>query len=237
MRKIMLLTFALAILALTACQKMDGYGQLSFSLQEGEVSDIAVRGRVSDYAALPPEENFTLSIKSGSSIVWTGPLSTYKQTARFKAGSYTAEANYGAAEEEGYEKPYFFGAVAFSIVGGQTTAVTMPVSLGNAIVKIVTTASFDNYYVTRSFKITTGAGNVFDNVSRPVFIDAYKFSLTGSLTTQGGIVKTISEKSWNVEAATCYTIKFDVTNTGITTISISFDDTVQEVSFVEELNN
>ncbi len=237
MKKTNYLTATLVALALTACQKTDGYGQLNFFLEEGEVYEITTRGSVSDYATLPADGDFTLSIKSGSSLVWTGLISVFDPTTQFRAGSYTADVTYGNAEDEGYEKPYFYGSTNFDITGGQTTAVSIPVSLGNSIVKIRTTIAFDNYYSSKSFKITTGAGTVINNVTGPVFMDAYKFTLSGTLTTQGGTVKTISDQTWNVDAATCYTVKFDVTNTGSTTVSISFDDTVQTVNFSEELND
>lgn len=237
MKKPVLLTTALAVLALISCQKTEGYGRLDFSLKDGEIADVTTKGSVTDYVELPSEGNFTLTIKNGTATVWTGLLSTYDPEMTFKAGAYTAEVAYGNPEDEGYGKPYFFGTMEFSIVGGQTTPVTIPVSLGNTIVKISTSAAFDAYYTARSFDITTGAGTEIKNVSGPVFMDAYRFTLTGSLTTQGGGVKTIAPKTWNVDAATCYTVAFDVTNTGSTTVSISFDDTVQEVSFTEELND
>jgi len=237
MKNSVLLTAALAALALASCQKTEGYGRLDFSLKEGDVADVTTKGSVSDYATLPSEGDFTLTIKSGTTTSWTGLMSAYDPTTQFKTGNYTAEVTYGNPEDEGYDKPYFFGTTDFSIIGGQSTPVTIPVSLGNSIVKIVTTTAFDNYYTAKSFKITTGAGTVIDNVSGPVFMDAYKFTLTGSLTTQGGGTKTIAAQTWNVEAATCYSVKFDVTNTGSTTVSISFDNTVQEVSFTEELND
>lgn len=237
MKKQLLWTAALAALALTGCRKTDGCGQLTFSLEEGVVADVMTKGNVSDYASLPSEGNFTLSVKSGSEVLWTGLLSAYDPATNFKVGTYSAEVAYGNAEDEGYGKPYFFGKTDFSISGGQTTNVSIPVSLGNTIVKISTTQAFDNYYVSKSFKITTGAGTVIDNISGPVFMDAYKFTLSGTLTTQGGVVKTIASQTWNVDAATCYNVKFDVTNIGSTTVSVSFDDTVSNVDFVEDLND
>jgi len=237
MKKLFLLTAAFASIALSSCRKTDDYGRLSFSLSEGEVADVVTKGSVSDYATLPAEGSFTLSVKSGSTVLWAGLLSSFDPSTQFKVGNYTAEVSYGDAEDEGYGKPFFYGTVDFAITGGQTTAVNIPVSLGNAIVKISTTTAFDNYYTTKSFKITTGAGTVINNVSGPVFMDAYKFTLSGSLTAQGGAIKTISDQTWNVDAATCYIVKFDVTNTGSATVSISFDDTVSTVAFVEELND
>lgn len=237
MKKPVSLTTVLAVLALISCQKTEGYGRLEFSLKEGEIADVTTKGSVTDYVALPSEGSFTLTIKSGTNTVWTGLLSAYDPTTAFKSGAYTAEVSYGNPENEGYGKPYFFGTTGFSIIGGQTTPVTIPVSLGNTIVKIGTSAAFDEYYTARSFTVTTGAGTEIKNVSAPVFMDAYKFTLTGSLTTQGGEIKNITPQTWNVDAATCYTVMLDVTNTGRTTVSISFDDTVRGVSFTEELND
>lgn len=236
MKRIAIVMAALAAIVLSGCQKTAQTGRLCFALEEGEVADVQTKGNVSDYAAIPSEGDFMLTIKSGSSTVWTGLLSEWNGTKELEVGKYTAEVSFGSAEDEGYSKPCFAGKADFTVTGGQVTYVNIPVSLGNAIVKISCTDAFKSYYTSYSFTITTGAGNVFENVSAPVFMDAYKFTITGVLTAQNGKSATMAPKTNNVEAASCYNVIFDATNVGSVTMTISFDDTVQTVEFEQDLN-
>ena len=236
MKRMKFITVALAALALAACQKADQTGRLIFSIEEGQVADVETKGNVSDYATIPSAGNFLLTVKNGPAILWSGMLCDWDSTKELKAGNYTAEASYGSATEEGYAKPYFFGSANFSINGGQSTTVGIPVSLGNTIVKISCTDAFKNYYTSYTFTVTTGAGNVFEYKEGGIFMDAYKFSISGTLTAQNGSTYTMAARSWNVDPATCYNVKFDVSNTGSVTVSVSFDDTVQTVELVEDLN-
>lgn len=227
---------AIAALALAACQKADQTGRLAFSIEEGQVTDVETKGNVSDYATMPTAGDFLLILKNGPTVLWSGMLSDWDSTKELKSGNYTVEASYGSAEEEGYAKPYFYGSANFSINGGQSTTVGIPVSLGNTIVKISCTDAFKNYYTSYSFTVTTGAGNVFEYKEGGIFMDAYRFNVSGTLTTQNGATYTMVPRTWNVEPATCYNVKFDVSNTGSVTVSVSFDDTVQTVELVEDLN-
>lgn len=236
MKRMKFIAAALAALALAACQKADQTGRLVFSIEEGQVADVETKGNVSDYATMPSAGNFLLTVKSGPTMIWSGLLSDWDSTKELKAGNYTAEASYGSLEEEGYAKPYFFGTSNFSINGGQSTTVGIPVSLGNAIVKISCTDAFKNYYTSYSFTVTTGAGNVFEYKEGGIFMDAYRFSVSGTLTAQNGSTYTMTPRTWNLEPATCHNVKFDVSNTGSVTVTVSFDDTVQTVELVEDLN-
>lgn len=236
MKRMKIITAALVALALAACQKADQTGRLIFSIEEGQVADVETKGNVSDYATMPSAGNFTLTVKSSGTVLWSGMLSDWDSTRELKAGNYTAEASFGSPEEEGYAKPYFFGSSNFSINGGQSTTVGIPVSLGNSIVKISCTDAFKNYYTSYSFTVTTGAGNVFEYKEGGIFMDAYRFSVSGTLTAQNGKTYTMTPRTWNADPATCYNVKFDVSNTGSVTVSVSFDDTVQTVELVEDLN-
>lgn len=231
------MTIAIAAAVLTGCVKTEGTGWLNLSITEGEVADVIAKSTLSDYAQLPASGNFSLTIKSGKNTVWSGLVSEWNPATGLSSGNYTAEVTYGSIEDEGPSKPYFSGAANFSIAGGQSTNVTIPVSLGNAIVKIECTDAFRNYYKSWSFTITTGAGNVFDDVKEAIFMDAFKFSITGTFTSQSGAVRKMAAKSWFVDPATCYTVKFDVTNTGSVAITVKFNDTVEKVEFTEDLNS
>ena len=70
-------------------------------------------------------------------------------------------------------------------------------------------------------------------------VDAYQFKVKGELTNQAGKVQSFSEKEFkNLAPATCYTLKFDASNVGGSSITISFDDTVVDADLIDvDLND
>lgn len=238
MRNSRIILVALAAISLaTACQKAEQSGAVTIALEEGPVAEIVTRSNVSDYAALPSEGSFDLSITSGKNTIWSGPLSTWDTEMKIKAGTYTATVTCGDPEVEGPARPYFAGSAEFAVFGGQTSTVSIPVTLGNCVIRIECTDAFKNYFTSSSFTVTTGAGNVFEYAGEALFIDAYKFSIVGKGTTQAGKEYNFEEKNWNVSAATCYTVRYDVSNVGGLTVTVSFDDSVETVYFSQELND
>lgn len=69
-------------------------------------------------------------------------------------------------------------------------------------------------------------------------MDAYTISVSGTLTNQGGKTQNFSKDYKALAPKTCYTIKFDVSNVGGNSITVSFDDTVEDVGLVDiDLND
>lgn len=223
-------------LILCSCNKDEQYGSLAVALEEGYVAEVVTKGNVSDYASLPDNGAFSLTITGGKKAGWSGPLSDWDSGTKLKAGTYKAVVNCGDPEQEGPERPYFTGEKEFNITGGEVSEVGIPVSLGNCVVKISCTDAFNSYFKTSSFTITTGAGNVFSYTGSGIFIDAYKFTVSGSVTAQNGASYNLADKTWTVKGATCYNVKYDVDNVGSVTVTISFDDTVETVTLTEDLN-
>lgn len=229
---------ALASVLFVSCNKEKQGSMLRFTLAEGQVREVVTKGNVSDYAALPAESDFNLVVKDASGkSVYSGALLGWDQTTSLAAGSYTASVAAGSEFDEGPQKPYFLGSTEFSVKGAETTSVSIPVSLGNVIVKVVCTESFRNYYPEYAFTLTTpdnAAG--FDCTTNAVFV-AYQFTVSGTVTNQSGKTYSLEPKTWKGDAATCYTVKYDVTNVGGASVTVSFSDSVQTVDLGEiELN-
>ena len=117
---------------------------------------------------------------------------------------------------------------------------SIPVALGNTIVKIACSNNFRNYYTDYTIKITRDGADVVTltkDETRAAFVDGYKFTVEGTLTSETK-TQTFSKDFSNLNEATAYTLTFDVSNVGGSTISISFDDTVEEVELGNvELND
>ena len=244
-RKFILGMAALALLPVSCSKQQSGEsldGKVSFSLDaDGQVTE-TTRSNVADYATLPQSGKFTIVLTNASGDeVYNGLLEGYSSSTALKAGNYSVSAVYGSARDEGFEKPFFSGSKSFSINGGGTTAVAIPVSLANSIIKVECSDAFKAYYPEYSFSVKTGGGTTIafpKGETRAAFVDAYTISVSGSLTNQGGKELTFSKDYKALSPKTCYTLRFDVSNVGGTAVRVSFDDTVEDVELVDiDLND
>lgn len=244
MKHLQALIGALILLVAVSCTKnqVEGYGSVSFALDNNVEIVEQTRSNVSDYTTLPSTENFTITIKDASNAtVWSGLISEWVSSPiQLKAGNYTVEATYGSLEEEGFDKPYFYGTASFAVTGGQTIAVSIPVSLGNTIIKVSYSDNFKAYFSDYTFKLTRDNSDIAvfaKDETRGAFIDGYKITVEGEMT---GELKTFSysQEYSNLEVATAYTLAFDVDNVGSATLTVTFNDEVETVELGDiELND
>lgn len=242
--KILKLAFPIILaLAAVSCNKgavVSENGRISFAVSRSDQVADATKSLVSEFTTLPSAGSFTLEI-TGNDYNWTGLLSEWDATTALPVGNYTVRAVYGVEGEEGFDKPYFAGQTSFAVIGAQTTAVSIPVSLANTIVKVVCSEMFNNYYPEYAFTVATGSGAEIafpKGETRGAFIEAYKFTISGSLTSQGGNVQSFSKEYTGLDEKTCYTVNFDVDGVSGLSINITFDDTTEAVALEEvELND
>lgn len=229
-----------ALLLASSCAKSSDEGTVSFRISEDETIGMVTRSSVSDFAEMPSPDDFRISVITSTEDVI--PVEDTSEPTTLPVGSYTARATYGAAEEEGFGKPFFTGEQTFSVASGQASLVWIKTELGNAIIRLEYTESFRKYYTDFKFTVTTGNGTAIDFTpaeTRAAFVDAYQIKVKGSLTSQGGRTVSFPEKEYKgLKAATCYTLRFDASNIGSGTISIRFNDIVENVDLGDfELND
>lgn len=238
---------ALSLAALSCSTKVtpgDGGngGFVNFTVENGGEIVEVTKSNVSDYTALPEASDFNITVKDSDGVsVYDGAVSGWDSSKSLQTGDYSVTAACGEEGSEGFDKPYFTGSKNFTVTGGQTTSVTVPVKLGNSIVKISCSENFRNYFTDWSFSIKTGSGTTVDfpkTETRAAFIEAYRFSISGSFTSQGGKVTRFEKEYSSIEANTCYTISFDASNIGGLKVSVNFDDTVETIDCGDiELND
>lgn len=244
MKHLQALIGALILLVAVSCTKnqVEGYGSVSFALDNNLEIVEQTRSNVSDYTTLPSKENFTITIKNASGEEsWSGLISEWVSSPiQLRAGNYTVEATYGSLEEEGFDKPYFYGTASFAVTGGQTINVPITVSLGNTIIKVSYSDNFKAYFSDYTFMLTrdnTEIAVFAKDETRGAFIDGYKITVEGTMT---GELKTFSysQEYSNLEVATAYTLAFDVNNVGSATLTVTFNDEVETVELGDiELND
>ena len=233
--------------AAAGCKKTEApaadTGSITFAVAaQQEVADVT-RSKVSDITDLPAAADFTLTITDAQKkTVWSGTIAQMTEPYTIAAGEYTATAQYGSVSDEGFDKPCFTGSMPFTINGGDSKQITIPVSLANAIVKVSCTDMFRNYFSDYSFKITTAAGTQIafpKSETRGAFIDAYKFTIDGTLKNQGGTAQSFNKTyDTGINPATCYTVTFDASSVGGTSITVTFNDTTETIDLGDiELND
>ena len=150
------------------------------------------------------------------------------------------DSNLWFAEDEGFDKPYFTGSANFTVVGAQTTAVTIKVSLANTVILISCTDNFRNYYQDYTFNLVRAGQPIASFVkgeTRGAFVDGYKVSIEGSVTSATK-TQTFEKEYSNLNEATAYTIMFDASNVGGATITVTFNNTVETIELGDfELND
>lgn len=216
-------------------------GYVTFDLSGNWDITEVTKSNVADFVALPSTTDFTLTILDASSTqVWTGMVAEWDGTTRLRAGEYTVTAVYGDITSEGFDKPFFTGTQSFTVFGGQTVSVSVPVSLGNTIMKVATSQYFNNYFTDYSIRLTRDGNEIAaftKGETRVAFIDGYKVTIEGTLVSEAG-TKTFSEEHTGLEVATAYTYSMDVSNVGGSTITIRFNDAVETVELEDyELND
>lgn len=242
--RLLLGMMALALVPTSCSRHQDtADGNVLFSVATDGQVDVVTKSNVSDYTTLPQTGKFTIVLTNGSGEeIYNGLLEQFAASKKLKAGNYSVKAGYGSTSEEGFEKPCFTGVKSFSVTGGGTTTVAIPVTLANTIVKVECTDAFKAYYTDYSFTVKTGGGTEIPfskTETRAAFVDAYMISVSGNLTGQGGKTQAFSGKEFRpLSPKTCYTLKFDVSNVGGRSITISFDEAVEEAELTEvDLND
>lgn len=235
---------ALAVFAAVSCAKtqQDGCGRIRFEVAgDYNVTDVT-RSNVSDYTALPSPADFNIDVlDASSSTVWTGKISEWDSATVLPAGSYSVKASYGALEDEGFDKPYFYGSQTFTVTGGATASVSIPVALGNTVVLVSCTENFRKYYSDYTFTLSRNGAEIVTFVkddTRAAFVDGYRFTVSGAIVGPTGKTYSFSSDYQTMKEATAYTFVFDASNVGGATITISFNDTVETIDLGDiELND
>ncbi len=238
---------AVAVAAASCSTKISGDGNtasgfVKFAVSGTDEIALVTKGNLSDYTTLPSSSDFQIVVKnSDGAPMYEGTVSGWDASTPLTAGNYSVTATYGTEGEEGFGKPYFTGNTNFAVNGGQTTSVSVPAKLGNSLVRIECSESFKNYFPAYTFTVKTGSGTEIafpKGETRAAFVEAYKFTLSGSFTSQGGTEKNFSKDYNTIEANTCYTVKFDASNIGGLKVTVTFDDTVETVDCGDwELND
>ena len=228
----------LAALLFASCSDENGLdsgatGKLNISLKPDYslTSSVGEDSRATQSQA--PEINLadvTIHIvKDDGSVDKEFPYSELEANSTLPTGAYTLEAYYGSENDEGFEKPYFYGAAEFHIYDSETSNPEVFISLSNSMVSVTYSEAFKNYFsaYTTTLQSEAGVPVTFSQIeNRPAYLKPGEIAITINATKTTGTQISLQPASIKAKAKTYYNVTFDVNggNVGDATLTITFDD-------------
>lgn len=194
---------------------------------------------------VPKAEQFAVNLKSADgsySKDWVS-IDSFNHEASFPIGDYTLSAFYGDMEQEGFEKPYFYGETAVHVSPSAESQAHIVATLANAMVSIRYTDRFkENFQAYSAAAQSEGHDWIVyaQDENRPVYISPSDVKLNLTLTDSEGRQVTIQPAGFNALARHHYIVTFDVDGTaGDLKLNVIFEENVEsesvEVSLGDDL--
>lgn len=168
---------------------------------------------------------------AGKAVGSWASVADFDATATFPTGRYTLEASHGRRDDEGFDKPYYFGSTAFTMAESTTTPVALTATLANAMVSVTTTEAYNSYFSSSTVDLATSLGNTLrfvDSETRAAYVAPGSINIAANVTRPDGTTATYRAAAFAAEARHHYHVTLDVNggNVGSGTLSITFDDSV-----------
>ncbi|MBD5224644.1 MAG: DUF4493 domain-containing protein [Bacteroidales bacterium] len=159
-------------------------------------------------------------------------------------GTYQFEVYYGEPEDEGFEKPYYYGEQTVTVMENQTSTVEVTATLADAMVSVSYSDAVLSYFSEIDGTVHTSLQNEFTYApeeERPLYVTPGAVSVTVDVKKQNGVTATLSTDRIMAEARNHYHVNFDVNGgeTGSPTLSVTFssalDEEVVEIDLSDEI--
>lgn len=227
-----------------------GKGTIVLNLTaSGELGNLASGGRAdvtADVPNFPTVDQFSIRLTPvGGTPVEYATVAEFEENmeAGVRAGAYTIEAYYGDPLDQG-DKPYVYGVQTLRVTEQTVSTVDMTATLANSLVEVTYTDAFKSYF--RNYSTTlksdknTGEVTVTGVDGATKYVTPGFINVTMAATYVNGKEAHLNPKNFSAEAAFLYRVKYDVNagQVGNPTLSITFDDNIDEVETVEiDLSN
>lgn len=224
-----------------------GNGKINPSLKtDYTISSSSSVNRSEGIDVITPEVNqFSLHLtKTDGSLERTWNLfNEFQPEDEYSAGAYRMDAFYGDENEEGFDKPYYYGSAEFNVYDSQSTPVSIVAELKNTMVSVEYTDAFKNYFADYGVKIHSGGGDYIQfakDETRAAYVKSGTIAIEVSLTKTNGVSSTFEPAAIsNAEPKTHYRIKLDVNGgeVGDAQLQITFDDTTEVEPVIIDLSD
>ena len=175
-----------------------------------------------------------LTLTSSDGVAKTWSYGDFPSDQDFRVGDYTLEAVYGNVEDEGFDKPAYYGATTLKVKENETTRPTLTATLANALISVEYTESFKDYMTDWSASLhsleSTSSVTIAQDETRPAYMRPGTVALAVNFTMPNGQqVEGLKVADIPAEARHHYTMTVNVNNgdTGTAQLVISFDDSIE----------
>ncbi len=187
-----------------------------------------------DGVAIKPELNdckLIIMSKTGTYLQTWDHVSDYTPSDNpLTIGTYDVTLSYGALEDEGFDKPYYYGSATTTVKQDETSEVSVEATLCNTMVKMKYTDAFKKYFTDYTATIHSDGGKYITfekDETRAAYVRPGNISIDLSVTKPNGLSGTFEvEGISNAAARTLYNVTVDVNDGGVgdAQVTISFDD-------------
>ena len=172
---------------------------------------------------------------------WTS-VAEFPTDQQFKVGDYHFEAYYGNIEDEGFEKPYYYGDQNIKVTDGGTTKVALTAALANTMVSVSYTEAFTKYMTAYSAELHSdgGAYIYYDGAeTRPAYLRPGTVSLNVTVTKPNGKTATLQAAKFTGKPRYHHHVTVDLNNgeVGDVVMVITFDDNTDELPVEIDLSD
>lgn len=241
---------AVVALGLTACSAEDsplGGSTGSIAPEVALDTEVAASARSARSDAELTAEDLVLALTSSDgsySNSWNG-VSAFPTDEKFKTGGYTMTASYGSIEDEGFDKPYYFGSTDLTVTENNTTHASITAQLANSMISVEYTDNFKGYMQAWSAELHADAGEYIyyaQNETRPAYLRPGATSVNVELTKPNGQTAKLLAANFVTEPRHHYHVTVDLAQgAGDAVLIVKFDDSVDlediEIELSDELMN
>lgn len=245
------------VLALASCSddkpySEGGFGRIEATVNaDATVTPSSALSRSGETTAMSADVSaFAVEIakKDGTFTKTWESVAAMDPTTQYPTGAYTIKVSYGDENEEGFEKPYYYGSTEFVVVDDETAQPAVTATLCNTMLSIDYTDAFKKYFSDYSATVHAAGGAYIEYTKdefRPVYVQP------GNIAIELNVTKAEDGKSFSFSPAditdakprTHYSVKFDVNGgeVGDAVLTVSFDSTTEtepiEIVLSDELVN
>lgn len=178
----------------------------------------------------------TLTHASGAISPKTFTVPEFGAQQRVNTGQYTLEANYGTADSEGWDAPYYYGSQQLTVKNETSTPVNLPVSLANAIINVTLSDGFTDYMADYTVTVTTVSGTDYvwaKDETRKLYVKPGSVMVSVAFTKPNGKTATAQVDPFTAEARHQYNISIDIEAGTAEMLNLTIDDTIADVKDVD----
>ena len=194
------------------------------------VASVATRAQVGEITA--DDLKLTIASTDGTTVRTFNNVGEFNRDERYRVGSYTFTASYGSAESEGFDTPYYYGSSSFSVSDGMTSEVAVTATLANAMVSVVVTDAFANYFTDYTSTLHSSGGGYFDvaaGETRALYLRPGAVTMAVNMTAPNGKQVELNVANFTAEARHHYVITLDTdASAGDAALIVAFDELIDK---------